>query len=52
MNIQNDDSITSHKLDRAQNDYCITDEFFEILIENFTQNKKKLNHFQISFMYK
>lgn len=43
MNIQNDDSITSHKLDRAQKMIsCITDEFNEILIENLHKTKKEI----------
>lgn len=43
MNIQNDDGITTHKLDRAQKMIsCITDEFNETLIENLHKTKKEI----------
>lgn len=43
MNIQNDDGITTHKLDRAQKMVsCITNEFNETLIANLHQTKKEI----------
>lgn len=43
MNIQNNDYITAHKLDRAEKmTNCITDEFNEILIANLHKTKKEI----------
>ncbi len=43
MNIQNDDGITVHKLDRANKMIsCITDEFNETLIKNLHKTKKEI----------
>lgn len=43
MNIQNNDYITAHKLDRAEKmTSCITDEFNEILIANLHKTKKEI----------
>jgi hypothetical protein len=43
MNIQNDDGITAHKLDRANKMIsCITDEFNEILIKNLHNTKEEI----------
>lgn len=43
MNIQNDDCITSHKLDRAQKMIsCITEKFNETLIENLHKTKEEI----------
>lgn len=43
MNIQDDDGITVHKLDRANKMIsCITDEFNEILIKNLHKTKEEI----------
>lgn len=43
MNIQNDNSITAHKLDRAQKMIsCITDKFNETLIANLHKTKEEI----------
>ncbi len=43
MNIQNNDRITAHKLDRAQKMIsCITDEFSKILINNLHKIKEEI----------
>jgi len=43
MNIESDNSITAHKLERAQKMVsCITDEFNEILIKNLNKTKEEI----------